>query len=63
MPPNSRHTAALFQAAEGPGSGYYPLGMVIESDQPVMVEKPTYSSNSATYGATDTMGYTPAGGF
>jgi hypothetical protein len=29
----------------------------VASDQPVLVEKPTYSANGAAYGATDTAGY------
>jgi hypothetical protein len=32
---------------------------VVLSTLPVLVEKPTYSSNSASYGATDTLGYSP----
>jgi hypothetical protein len=59
--PSSRHTVGLFSSAEGPGPGYYPLGIEIESDQPVLVEKPTYSRNATTFGATDTLGYTPTG--
>ena len=59
--PFSRHTVGLFSSAEGPGPGYYPMGIVIESDQAVLVEKPTYSRNATTYGATDTLGYTPTG--
>jgi hypothetical protein len=58
---SSRHTLALYQAVEGPGPGFYPLGIVLQSDQPVLVEKPTYSRTTATYGATDTLGYTPTG--
>ena len=59
--PSSRHTVELFSSMEGPGPGYYPLGIVIESDQPVLVEKPAYSRNATTFGATDTLGYTPTG--
>jgi hypothetical protein len=59
--PSSRHTVGLFSFTEGPGPGYYPLGIEIESDQPVLVEKPTYSRNAMTFGATDTLGYTPTG--
>ena len=59
--PSSRHTVGLFSSTEGPGPGFYPLGIVIESDQPVLVEKPTYSQNATTFGATDTLGYTPTG--
>ena len=61
---NIRHTVLVFSDnGEGIGPGYAVLGIVVSSDQPVMVEKPTYSANAGTYGATDTMGYTPAGGF
>ena len=57
----SRHTVEVFApTAEGAGPGLAPLGMVVESDVPVLVEKPTYGSGSASYGATDTLGYTPA---
>jgi hypothetical protein len=54
---NSRHTVELFNSAEGAGPGYSNLGIVVSSDQPVLVEKPTYSANSSTYGATDTLGF------
>jgi hypothetical protein len=57
---NSRHTVEVFKAAEGAGPGYSPLGIVVSSDQPVLVEKPTYSSNASAYGATDTLGYSPS---
>jgi len=60
---NTRHTVLIFQTAGGVGPGISPLGMVVSADHPVIVEKPTYSSNIASYGATDTMGYSPAGGF
>jgi hypothetical protein len=61
---NSRHTVLVFSDnGEGVGPGFSPLGIVISSDQPVLVEKPTYSANTATFGATDTTGYTPPGGF
>ena len=60
--PSSRHTVGLFSSVEGPGPGSYPIGIVIQSlDQPILVEKPTYSRNATTYGATDTLGYTPTG--
>jgi hypothetical protein len=38
------------------------LGIVVTSTNavPILVEKPTYSANTSTYGATDTMGYSPA---
>jgi hypothetical protein len=62
IPPNTRHTVLVFQSAEGVGSGVASMGIVVSSDQPVLVEKPTYSSNPSTYGATDTSGY-PASSF
>jgi len=37
------------------------LGIVVLTDQPVLVEKPTYNSTSGAYGATDTLGYSPSG--
>jgi hypothetical protein len=98
--PSSRHTVGLFSSTEGAGPGYYPLGIVIGSDQteavtvnpntrltvplvgttsgigpdqvilglvvsstnavPILVEKPTYSANTSSYGATDTLAYSPA---
>jgi hypothetical protein len=58
---NSRHTVLVFSNnGEGIGPNVSPLGIVVASDQPVLVEKPTYSSNPATYGATDTAAYSPA---
>ncbi len=57
----SRHTVQVFLATEGPGPGYAPLGIVIQSDKPVLVEKPTYGSTTGAYGATDTLGYAPPG--
>jgi hypothetical protein len=59
---NSRHTVAVFSGGEGAGPGYSPLGIVVSSDQPILVEKPTYSANAAAYGATDTLGL-PSTGF
>ena len=57
---NSRHTVLIFASnGEGVGPNIAPLGIVVTSDHPVLVEKPTYSANSAEYGATDTMGYSP----
>jgi hypothetical protein len=58
---NSRHTVLIFQSAEGVGAGTAQIGVVLSSTLPVLVEKPTYSSNPATYGATDTTGSSPAG--
>ena len=34
-------------------------GVVLSSDQPVLVEKPTYNASSGSFGATDTLGYSP----
>jgi hypothetical protein len=48
---------AVFQLAEGVGPGFTTLGITVSSDQPVLVEKPTYSANLNTYGATDTAGF------
>ena len=62
IPANTRHTVLVFGTTEGVGGGVSPLGIVVSSDQSVQVEKPTYSSNSSTYGATDTPGYTPPTG-
>jgi streptogramin lyase len=57
--PNSRKTVEVFKVTEGAGPGISQLGIVISSDQPVLVEKPTYNSTAAAYGATDTLGFTP----
>ena len=57
----TRHTVLVFaNDGEGAGPGFDLLGIVVTSDQGVLVEKPSYSSNPATYGATDTMAYSPA---
>ncbi len=61
VPPDSRHTVEVFNALEGTGRGFSSLGIVVSSDQPVLVEKPTYSANSGTYGAADTLGFAAAG--
>jgi len=60
--PNTRSTVPIFSDATlmgvlGSGGGV--VGIVILSDQPILVEKPTYSSNAASHGATDTLGYSP----
>jgi hypothetical protein len=58
--PNTRLTVPIFSGAPGAlGPGYAGVGIVILSEQPVLVEKPTYSANASTYGATDTLGYSP----
>jgi hypothetical protein len=43
----------------GVGPGVSPLGIVFQSSQPILVEKPTYNSTAGAYGATDTLGYSP----
>jgi hypothetical protein len=43
----------------GVGPGQAKVGIILSASQPVQVEKPTYSSNALTYGATDTGGYSP----
>jgi hypothetical protein len=58
---NSRRTIGIFNGTEGAGHGIANLGIVVSSDQPVLVEKPTYSANASTYGATDTLGFASAG--
>jgi hypothetical protein len=58
---NTRHTVGIFNGAEGAGPGIGNLGIVVSSDQPILVEKPTYSANSSTYGATDTLGFASSG--
>jgi hypothetical protein len=45
----------------GPGPGVALFGIVLQSDKPLLVEKPTYSSNAATYGATDTVAFLSPG--
>jgi hypothetical protein len=59
----SRHTVEVFGTTEGAGPGLSSLGIVVASDQPALVEKPTYSANPTTYGATVTGGYSPTLGF
>ncbi len=60
VPANTRHTVLVFGTGEGVGAGVSPLGIVLSSTLPVLVEKPTYSSSAGSYGATDTIGYAPA---
>jgi hypothetical protein len=38
-----------------------PLGILIVSDLPVLIEEPTYNAYPITYGATDTVGFVPPG--
>jgi len=71
--PNSRVTVEVFRGTMtsdpacspstgscGVGASVSPLGIVLQSSQPILVEKPTYNSTTAAYGATDTEGYAPA---
>jgi hypothetical protein len=63
VPARSRHTVEIFGTSEGVGPGLSAVGIAVASDQPVLVEKPTYSANPTTYGATVTRGYSPTPGF
>jgi plastocyanin len=69
---NSRVTVEVFRGSTtsnltclpgagscGVGPGISPLGIVLQSTQPILVEKPTYNSTAGAYGATDTLGYSP----
>jgi hypothetical protein len=60
---STRATVLVFDATQpgGAGPGLYPLGIVVSSDQPILVEKVTYSSAASPtgYGATVTLGYSP----
>jgi hypothetical protein len=64
---NSRRTVRTFlPPSQGPGDvgpGFANLGIVVSSDQPILVEEPTYSSVAVRYGAADTIGFTPAPAF
>ena len=57
VPAGTRHTILVFNTTEGAGPGYGPLPILVDSDQPVLIESPSYSSNLATYGSVITMGY------
>jgi hypothetical protein len=59
MMPNSSCSPAFRDCGVGPSVS--PLGIVIQAPVPILVEKPTYNSTSAGYGATDTLGYSPSG--
>jgi hypothetical protein len=54
--PQSRHTVPLDDPNEGFGPGQT-TGIHISSNQLILVEKPTYSVNPSTFGATDTVGF------
>jgi len=58
---NTRLTVPVFGTASGVGTGRVVLGIVVTSTNavPILVEKPTYSANASSYGATDTQGYSP----
>jgi murein DD-endopeptidase MepM/ murein hydrolase activator NlpD len=56
----SRHTVDMTNTMEGPGAGYVPVGAVLSSDQPMVVEKVTYDSSASSYGTTDTLAATPS---
>jgi hypothetical protein len=60
--PNTRVTVQVFDSMNGAGAGHPILGAVITSTNstPILVEKPTYSTVAASYGATDTMAASPA---
>jgi len=58
---NSRHTVTIWAGSEGAGPNLSPLGILIVSDLPVLIEEPTYNAYPATYGATDTVGFVPPG--
>ena len=57
---NARSTVEVFTASGGGlGRGFSKTAIVILSDQPILVEKATYSAASGSSGATDTLGYSP----
>ena len=60
VPAGSRHTVDVSSAAEGAGPGFTTVGIVLSSDQPILVEKASYDANPATYGATVAIGFSPA---
>jgi hypothetical protein len=67
VPAHSRLTIAMSDPGDPNWDAYnkFPAGVVISvlSGSQVLVEKPTYSANDPTYGATDAVGFSPAGGF
>jgi hypothetical protein len=60
VPAGSRHTVDVSNTAEGAGAGFATVGIVLSSDQPILVEKASYDANPATYGATVAVGASPA---
>ena len=60
--PNTRLTVPVSGTGSGVGPDQVVLGIVVTSTNgvPILVEKPTYSANASTYGATDTMASSPA---
>ena len=56
----TRATVETWKADTG---SHYPVGVLLRSDQPIVVEKPTYSSDPLGYGATDTLAFSPPNGF
>jgi hypothetical protein len=58
---NSRHTIPIWAGSEGAGPNVSPLGILVVSDLPVLIEEPTYNAYPTTYGATDTVGFVPPG--
>jgi hypothetical protein len=57
---NQRVTVQVFDPTNGVGPGQSEVAIVLSSNHPILVEKPTYST-VGNGGATDTMGYTPPG--
>ena len=63
MAAHLRQTVKIWDPATlgGAGPGQPQIGIILAASEPVQVEKPTYSSNALTYGATDSSGYSPDG--
>ena len=62
VPGQTRQTVEVPKTLQGAGPNLSPLGIVLQSDQSILVERPTYNSTAGAYGATDTLGY-PAASF
>jgi len=56
---STRTTVALSDNGVGTGPGFVTFWVQVLSDQPMLVEKPSYSSIVNVSGATDTIGYVP----